>query len=105
MLKMTCNRCEADLGKVVPSSVRRPDEAPELRMPDFSSRFQAPLFSELGKRLEYDTAPMDLCEKCARELVEALSGWLPAIGEAQRRLAERQAEYRRRKNEAAGAGK
>lgn len=77
MLKMSCDRCGRFLGPI-----KKGDGNP----PDGASRFEAPLFSEYKKRLVHNAAPMDLCERCARELVELLAGWCPGIEHLQRQL-------------------
>lgn len=70
MLTMYCNRCERKMADIALSS------------PHPGSKFSPPVFDERRGRLE-EMGNLDLCERCARDLVAALVTWLPAIGDAQ----------------------
>ncbi len=73
MLRVICNRCDAVIGNIL-KSAKRP-----------GSTFTPFLFDESTKRLGGHLDDMDLCEKCARELTQALIGWLPALAEIQKK--------------------
>ena len=70
MITMTCDRCEAEMGKG-----RREGRHPGSILPINA-------FDEKTKRLVAVT-DNDICEKCAREVMAVLAKWWPAIGELQ----------------------
>ncbi len=83
MLRVICNRCEGVIGDLKEDGI----------VPG-RSKFTPFLFDEATKGIVgANIRELDLCEKCARELTQAVIGWLPDLGEVQKKWnAEKQAE-------------
>ena len=70
MITMTCDRCNAEIGKGYRGS-RHPGSILPIQV-----------FDEKSKRL-VAAVDKDLCEKCAKEAVAVLAKWWPPVAELQ----------------------